>query len=369
MSKQDKQFNNFKIHTQYSICEGAIKIEELAEYSKYNQIKSLGICDSFNLCGALEFSEKISKSGTQPIIGTQINFKIDDFIGKLPIFATTEEGYKKLTNLSSKSYLDIKEIDEPHCSIEYISSDTGGLILLSGNQYNFFGKLFSANKIKLIEEIFVKLKKSFKDNLYLEIQRHGESGETIFENFLISLSIKFNLPLIASQEIFYIKKDMAEAHDALICIGEKRFVDDKNRIKLSNEHFLKSYEDYVELFKDIPEALENNLNFPLRFSFKLKKSIPILPSLKTTNNISIESELLNQAKEGLANRLENFVFKKNNTDKEKIKILYEDRLLHEIEIINSMNYPSYFLIVSDYIKWSKKIIFQLAQVEALVRAL
>ena len=104
MEKDEKQFNNFKVHTQFSICEGAIKIDDLAEFCKENRLKSIGICDSFNLCGALEFSEKISKAGTQPIIGTQINFRFQDYISKLPLFATSEKGFKNLSRLSSKSF-------------------------------------------------------------------------------------------------------------------------------------------------------------------------------------------------------------------------------------------------------------------------
>ena len=105
MSDANSKFTNFKVHTQYSICEGAIKIEDLAEYCKKNKIKALGLSDSFNLCGALEFSEAISKVGTQPIIGTQINFKYGDTIGLLPLYALNEEGYKKIIELSSLSYL------------------------------------------------------------------------------------------------------------------------------------------------------------------------------------------------------------------------------------------------------------------------
>ena len=106
MEKNDYQFTNFKIHSQYSICEGAVKIDDLANYCKKNKIKAIGLCDSFNLCGALEFAEKISKVGTQPIIGTQINFKTQGIINKLPLFAKTKEGYKNLTKLSSISYLE-----------------------------------------------------------------------------------------------------------------------------------------------------------------------------------------------------------------------------------------------------------------------
>ena len=130
MEKNENQFNNFKIHTQYSICEGAIKIDELADFCKKNNIKSVGFCDSFNLCGALEFSEKISKVGTQPIIGTQINFKLNKYISKIPIFATSENGFKNLSKLSSKSYIEIEALDEPHCKIEDLLELNEGIIVL-----------------------------------------------------------------------------------------------------------------------------------------------------------------------------------------------------------------------------------------------
>ena len=148
---------------------------------------------------------------------------------------------------------------------------------------------------------------------------------------------------------------MYEAHDALICIGEKNFVDDKNRFRYNNHHYFKSQEELEKLYSDIPEALENNYNFHLRFSFKPKKSKPILPSIASKESGSPEEELLKLAKFGLENRLENFILKKNqNKSKEQIKEIYEDRLKHELDIINSMDYASYFLIVSDYIKWAKK---------------
>ena len=148
---------------------------------------------------------------------------------------------------------------------------------------------------------------------------------------------------------------MYEAHDALICIGEKNFVDDKNRFRYNNQHYFKSQEELIKLYSDIPEALENNYNFHLRFNFKPKKSKPILPSIASKESGSPEEELFKLAKKGLENRLENFILKKNkNKSKEQIKKIYEDRLTHEINIINSMDYASYFLIVSDYIKWAKK---------------
>ena len=147
---------------------------------------------------------------------------------------------------------------------------------------------------------------------------------------------------------------MYEAHDALRCIGEKNFLDDKNRFRLSDQHYLKNNDDLAKLYYDIPEALENNYNFHLRFNFKPKKSKPILPSISNSSKNDPENEIVKQASDGLEKRLKNFIFKKNNSQSQsKIKNIYFDRLQHEINIINSMNYASYFLIVSDYIKWAK----------------
>ncbi len=355
MLAKDKSFNNIKVHTQYSICEGAVKIDELAQYCKTNKIKSLGLADSFNLCGALEFSEKLSKVGTQPIIGTQINIKEHNIIGKITLYAKTEDGYKNLTKLSSLSYLKSEETEEPTCRIQDVIDNNKDLILLTGNHRDFFGQLFNSNKLKKFEEDLNLLKENFTDRIYLEIQRHGENNESLFENYLLNKSNFLKIPLIATQEVFYLDKEMYEAHDALRCIGEKNFVEDKNRFKLSDQHFLKKTDELLELFSDIPEALENNFNFNLRFSFKPKKSKPILPSIANSKTNLPENELSKLAKLGLEKRIKNFILKKNKIKNEdEIRKIYEDRLSHEINIINSMDYASYFLIVSDYIKWAKK---------------
>ena len=354
MHVTEKVFNNIKIHTQYSICEGAIKIDDLAEHCKKNKIKSIGLADSFNLCGALEFSEKLSKIGTHPIIGTQINLKEDELIGKITIYAQSEVGYRNLTKLSSLSYLKIKDNEDPHCELTDLIKNNKDLILLTGNYRDFFGKLFQANKIKYLYELINLLKKNFNNRIYFEIQRHEENGETNYENFILNSSKSLGIPLIATQEVYYLNKEMYEAHDALRCIGEKSFIEDKNRFRLSNQHFLKTNKEIAKLYSDIPEALENNYNFHLRINFKPKKSKPILPSITHSSNNTAEEELTKQAQYGLDNRLKNFILKKNLSKPQYlITKKYEDRLLHEINIINSMDYASYFLIVSDYIKWAK----------------
>ena len=195
----------------------------------------------------------------------------------------------------------------------------------------------------------------FENRIILRFKRHNEIEEKNYETHILNISKTLEIPLIASQEVFYLEKNMYEAHDALICIGQKNFVDDNNRFKYSNEHFIKKNKELIDLYSDIPEALENNYNFHLRFNFKPKKSSPILPNIATEFRNSPEEEILRLAKEGLTNRLDNFILKKKTSQPiHQVRSIYEDRLKHEINIINSMDYSSYFLIVSDYIKWAKK---------------
>ena len=160
MLVNNNNFNHLKVHTQYSICEGAIKIDELADYCKSKKIKTLGLADSYNLCGALEFSEKISKVGTHPIIGTQINLSLSNITGKISLYATSEQGYKNLTKLSSLSYLKNNGLTDPSCNLKDLIENCEDIILLTGNYTNLFGKLFYKNKLKDIEQILKSLLKT-----------------------------------------------------------------------------------------------------------------------------------------------------------------------------------------------------------------
>ena len=165
-----KTFNQFKIHTQYSICEGAVKIDQLKNFCKENKIKSLGLSDTYNLSGALEFSENLSSVGTQPIIGTQILFKYKEFEGLIPLIAKNNDGYKNIIKLSSKSYLDNSETTTPHCKLDDLLNNSKGIIILTGSIKCLFGSLFNKSLFNEIEKILIKLKEKFNDNIYIEIQ-------------------------------------------------------------------------------------------------------------------------------------------------------------------------------------------------------
>ncbi len=349
----NKTFNHFKIHTQYSICEGAVKIDQLKDFCKKNKIKSLGLSDNYNLSGALEFSENLSSVGTQPIIGTQILFKFKEFEGLIPLIAKNHNGYKNIIKLSSKSYLENSELTTPNCKLDDLLNHSEGIIILTGSIKCFFGKLFNKGLFNEIEEILIKLKEKFQENIYIEIQRHNDLNEKEFEYYNLKISEKLELPIIASHEVYYLDKDMFEAHDALMCIGEKTYVNDSNRYRLTNHHYFKSSDEMIEVFKDLPEALENNFNLPLRCSFKPNFSKPILPSISSSEKDP--NEMLKQLSlEGLKDKFK-IVFDIDHTkiESDKNYLEYKKRLDHELEIIVEMNYSGYFLIVSDYIKWAK----------------
>jgi len=349
-----QNFNHLKIHTQYSICEGAIKIDNLKDFSKENKIKSLGLSDTTNLCGALEFAEKISKAGTQPIIGTQINFKFNDTTGLLPLFALDEEGYKRIIKLSSFSFLHNDELSEPHLSFDDLLEDAHGVAIFSGTVFGLFGQLFDKGKFSEIDDLYKKLKTTYGDRFYLEIQRHNDLNEVGFEKFNLKKSLDLEIPIIATNEVFYLKQDMHEAHDALICIGNKTYVNDKSRIKFSNQHYFKTSSEMTELFSDLPEALENNCNFPLRCNFRPLLSNPILPNISSEKGGNADDILRKDSLHGLKNKFDKvFGVKNNDLENDKTFLEYKNRLVHELSIIIEMKYASYFLIVSDYIKWAK----------------
>ena len=347
-------FNHLKVHTQYSICEGAIKLEDLKDFCKENKLKSLAICDTINLCGALEFAEKISKVGTQPIIGTQINFKYGDFLGLLPLFALNKQGYQRLIELSSQSYLNQNQLNDPHLDFKQLLIRNDGLAVFSGTINGFFGQLFKKGKFSEIEKLYLKLKDEYLDRFYIEIQRHNNQDENGFEKFNLTKSLQIKIPVIATTEVFYINKDMYEAHDALMCIKNKTYLNDKNRIKFTDQHYLKDNSEMSNLFSDIPEALENNYNFPYRCNFTPSFSKPILPNISSEKDGNADEILKKNSVFGLNEKFKKIFkvdLKELFSDANYLK--YKDRLDHELDIIIKMKYSSYFLIVSDYIKWAK----------------
>ena len=226
--------------------------------------------------------------------------------------------------------------------------------LLSGTIQGLFGKLFEKGRLDEISKLYKSLSSKFNDNFYLEIQRHGDQNEIAFEKFNLEQSLKIKIPIIATNEVYYLTPDMHEAHDALTCIGSKTYVNEKNRIKYSNQHYFKSNEEMSKLFSDLPEALENNFNLPFKCNFRPQFSKPVLPNISSEKGGSADEILKKDSLDGLKEKfLKVFKIEENNLEADDKFLKYKDRLDHELKIIIEMKYPSYFLIVSDYIKWAK----------------
>jgi DNA polymerase-3 subunit alpha len=190
--------------------------------------------------------------------------------------------------------------------------------IFSGTVFGLFGQLFDKGKFSEINDLYNKLKATYEDRFYLEIQRHNDPNEVDFEKFNLKKSLELEIPIIATNEVFYLKQDMHEAHDALICIGNKTYVNDKTRVKFSDQHYFKTNSEMSELFADLPEALENNYNFPLRCNFRPLFSSPILPNISSEKEGNAEDILKKDSLDGLKIKFDKvFKVKNKNIDNDK----------------------------------------------------
>jgi DNA polymerase III subunit alpha len=355
-------------HTTYSLCKGAITISEIVEQSTAYSMPALGIMDSGNLFAALEFSSYCKKSGIQPILGCEIlidfpdenkknlsNLDIENSLTKLPLIASTDEGYKNLMYLVSHSFLNRQSGLSPHISFEILKEKSAGLIALSGGVDGFVARLISNNQDKKLSGLLEEFIKIFPQNFYIEITRHGTKEENDIEEKLIEIAFKHSLPLVATNDVYFLTKDMHEAQDILSCVGEGKFAFDTNRKKLSPEQYFKSQTQLEALFADIPEAIENTVNIAKKCHIMAFERPPTLPKFSSEKDFDEASELKKQAAEGLKIRLAR-KFEIEETPQEKrdqIEKEYFIRLDFELSVIIKMNFSGYFLIVSDFIKWAK----------------
>jgi DNA polymerase-3 subunit alpha len=349
--------------TEYSLSEGALPIARISELCQAFNMPAVGITDTNNMFGALEFSEKVSSVGVQPIIGCNLKVKtpknyLHENIGDedlhffINIFSKNEDGYKNLLNIISSAYMNHKE--NAYVDIDQLFKNKEGLLVLSGGN-NSILKFSNGNNITSQSASFIAdFKKEFIDNFYIEIQRIGGNDYRIDEETILNLAYDNNLPVVATNDVYFEGPDHFEAHDALMCIEKKLFVTQKDRKRLSSNHYFKSQNEMQELFLDIPEALLNTIEIAQRCSHRPKIKMPVLPSYHTDDNQ--EKKLLRELSlRGLEQNLAQ-KFMSEQTDNESqlnIKKEYENRLEKELKIIIDMKYEGYFLIVSDFIRWAK----------------
>ena len=350
------KYIHLRVHTEYSLLEGATRLKKLPELCKANDMPAIALTETNNLFSALEFSVLFKDNGLQPIIGCQIDFRFTDMgserrartTAPIVLLAKDELGYKNLMKLSSEMYVQ-NDDEKVEISIETLERHADGLICLTGGSRGPLGQLILAAQDKAARDLLLKFQNIFSDRLYLELQRHPQGAglpkeENDTEPFFIEMAYDLSIPLIATNDVYFDNIEMYEAHDALLCIADGAYVDQQEpRRTVTNQHYFKTQEEMAALFADLPEALESTVEVAQRCAFMATCRDPILP-LFASDEIT---ELNRQAKDGLKNRLAIISHAAPVSE-------YEERLDFELKIIEQMGFPGYFLIVADFIKWAKE---------------
>ncbi len=354
----DPQFIHLRLHTEYSLLEGAVRLKSLPGRIRQMGMPAVAVTDTDNMFCALEFSVGAMAEGIQPIVGCQVSlggFGAEAPRGQQPapaplvLLAQSERGYENLMKLNSALYLS-GDRSMPQVSPEDLAAHGEGLICLTGGPDGPVGRLLRAGHRDRAEALLARLAATFPDRLYVELQRHpGEGGalpeaERLTERGHVEMAYAMDLPLVATNDVHFPAAEMYEAHDALLCIADGAYVDQNEpRRRLTPQHYLKSPAEMCTLFADLPEATANTVEIARRCAYAVPKRDPILPRFADDE----VDELKRQAKEGLAARLAVIPHAAPVAD-------YEARLEFELGIIEGMGFPGYFLIVADFIKWAKE---------------
>ncbi len=362
-------FIHLHVHSAFSLLEGAVQLETILKLAAEDKQPALGLADTNNLFGALEFSEKATKKGIQPLIGVElaVDFAAAEeriserghtaWTGKssVVLMAQSEAGFANLSRLVSQAYL---ESDDgiARAKLDWLTRDSlSGLICLSGGPEGAIDMAFAngqdANAIKRLD----RLSDLFGDRLYIELQRHGRPMETTVEPRLVDYAYRKGIPLVATNEPFFKTSKEYEAHDALLAIAGGSVLAQTERRKLNDQYYFKTRAEMVELFADLPEALDSTVEIARRVAFRPRTRGPILPKFAAGSHATEDevvaaeaAELRRIAIEGLDKRLATTGLAPGKTETE-----YRERLDFELSIIEKMKFPGYFLIVADFIQWSK----------------
>jgi len=351
----EPKFIHLHVHTAYSLLEGAIKMPKLAKWAAEHKMPAIAATDTGNICGAMAMMHEMPPVGVQPILGTQLLVKspkknksqfsdeVDTF-DKVVFLVQNETGYKNLLKYFSKYYMDSQKQGTPHLTFDEILEHTEGLLLLTAGVEGLLGRPLLNGQTEWAEKITEKLKKAYPNRLYMELQRHGTEQEQATERSFIDLAYKYNIPLVATNDAYFLTPDMYEAHDALLCIAEKTYVSEQNRRHVTPEHYLKTEEEMCALFADIPEALQNTVQIAKRCAFMAEAKKPAFPNYDCKGKTEDEV-LAEMAEKGFKERM------KGRSKEEREK--YHKQMEFELDVIKQMGFPGYFLIVADFIQWSK----------------
>ena len=344
------RFIHLRVHTEYSLLEGAVRLKKLPGLARDMEMPAIAVTDTNNMFCALEFSVSARAAGIQPIHGCQVDLTYDPAKpgerdrapAPLVLLAQSEIGYRNLLKLNSLLYLR-DDTKLPQVAVSDLAAHADGVICLTGGPGGPLGHLLSSGQMPKAADLLDALHDAFGNRLYVELQRFGGDGGDV-ERETLRLAYDRRLPIVATNDVHFVKPGMYEAHDALLCIADGAYVDQQEpRRRLTPEHYLKTPAEMATLFADLPEALENTVEIARRCAYAAPKRDPILPRFADDE---IE-ELRRQSQDGLKERLA--VIPHAAPVEE-----YESRLEFELGIIEGMGFPGYFLIVADFIKWAKE---------------
>ncbi len=360
-------FVHLRVHSAYSLSEGALKIPELVALCRRERMPAVAVTDTGNLFGVLEFSAAAAKAGIQPIIGCQVGIRrgeCERHNGTVPTLASDqivllvqdEPGYRNLLRLMSKSFLETSGGEVPQVSLADLEGGAGGLIALTGGPAGPVGRLIAEGQKDAAEAMMRRLAELFEGRLYVELMRHDMPVEERIEPELVDLAYSMDLPLVATNDVFFADRGMFEAHDALLCIAEGAYLGQEGRRRLTPDHHFRSATEMRQLFADLPEAVDNTLTVARRCAFMPEPRTPILPVYTKLAGRTESEALAEIARQGLEKRLEAQMFtpEMDEADREQAAQPYRDRLRYELDVIAKMGFPGYFLIVADFIQWAKQ---------------
>lgn len=350
-------FVHLRFHSEYSITEGMVRIDPIIEKTLEHNGVALGITDIMNLFGGVRFYTHAMKAGLKPIIGCDIrlhNPAMPDNPDRLTVYCMHREGYRNLCELLTRSYLTKDSRLRGQIKLEWFEGKQGeGLIALTGGPEGALARHYAHELPTLAVTELQRYKEVFPNRLYVELQRAGRPGDEALVHKLVNLAIKVDVPVVATHPVQFLNREDFEAHAIRCCISEGYTLNDPRRNQtFTEEMYLKSEEEMVRLFADIPSALENSVKIAMRCSLDGVLSKPQLPLFPTPDGMSLDDYIDFLAKQGLQKRLD-FLYP-DKDEQAEVRKEYDERLEYELGIIKRMEFPGYFLIVQDFINWSKR---------------
>ena len=351
----EPKFIHLRVHSDYSMCDGLKKVKPIIAKAASLNMPALALTDQTNLCGLVKYYHAAHGAGIKPIIGCDFWVKseeLEDEFSRLVVLATNNTGYKNLTELISKAYmrghLQNKAVIDKQWLIEFKE----GLILLSGGREGDIGKALLKGNQALANDMVNFYQHHFHDCFYLELIRTGRTDEENYLHLAVELASRHGLAVVATNEVMFLSADDFDAHEIRVAIHDGFTLDDKRRPKrYSTEQYLRSEDEMCELFSDIPEALANSVEIAKRCNVTVTLGEYVLPDFPT-EGLEINDYFIKVSEEGLERRL-NKLFDTNADDFSEIRKPYDERLKIELEVVNNMGFPGYFLIVMEFIQWSK----------------